>query len=439
MALYDFELARRGRRARKFLAKRTSANQEYPYYQFNGERIVGFQCDQKLPIFSGSSINRRINDKRKKDLQECKKETQKMPKNAYAIPGLWEKSAAGNICDAKAGMYADEKKLAGSIDGKANRIHVFSARSKQKVRDKTNAFFRKNRWGCTFVTLTFINAIDDISAMKLLNKFFTQVRKDQGKFAYLWVAERQEKNETFPDNIHFHIVIDRRLDLFRYNSVWVLQQYRAGLRVDSLGLDEVESIHENTMRLLNEKKKIQAMKLSVFDKVDRLKNINDEIKATMIGRHLNPFDIKKITTHNGLSQYLTKYVTKNEGGFKCRPWHCSKEVSAYFTKALVSLELFNEAGTVEKNPAVDKETGEVVPPNTIRPSHGYCVIRFIYFNKKYFSEKLAVMDQVNRWVQSDGFNPDIPEYDWPDYLRNIFNRRDSDGFIGDVTDRRERN
>ncbi|MCM4172631.1 hypothetical protein DHD32_14155 [Arenibacter sp. TNZ] len=61
----------------------------------------------------------------------------------------------------------------------------------------------------SFVTLTFLNKVEDKQGIDVLRKFLDNVKKRDNKFEYVWVAERQTKNTEFEGNIHFHIVSNK--------------------------------------------------------------------------------------------------------------------------------------------------------------------------------------------------------------------------------------
>src|SRR5688572_23546759 len=88
---------------------------------------------------------------------------------------------------------------------KTEKVRIMSSRTKTKIRKKLFAFAQLNK-RLTFVTLTFVNEVSDQLAVKVLGKFIDNMKKRSKSFQYLWVAERQEANKTFPDNIHFHMI-----------------------------------------------------------------------------------------------------------------------------------------------------------------------------------------------------------------------------------------
>lgn len=435
---------RPGRSARALLARKTEKNRPTPYRYFNGERMVSFFCPHNLYEFSGSSINRHIDAK-------AKSKTENLPE---AMPETVHAGAPGKLDDVlhsiETGEHEDTGNLAGGDDGKKYALRMLSARSKQKIREKTGAFFRARGKNSTFITLSFIEAVDDRRAISLLNKFFTQVRKDYGDFEYIWVIERQQENEKFKDNPHFHIIIDRRLSVTRYNSLWVMQQYNEGMRGYSkklgrvLHYDEVKMMHDETMKLIREfraadKAAAAAGKRKDFKEKTKMQKlcaqIEEKIHAVKLGRFLNPFDIKKVRTLDGLSCYLTKYVTKNKSEFACSTWRCSRGVSALFTKMQTSYDLWKAAGS-EINSVVNEETGEYrcgeyievyapkVDPVTkekVIEKTGYPVATMIYiYNKKYFSQYMKVLDKLNQWVLN-GFVPDFRRLEHDEYMRRTHN------------------
>jgi hypothetical protein len=172
---------------------------------------------------------------------------------------------------------------------------------------------------------------------------------------YVWVAEKQESNG---DRLHFHLLVNSFWDIEKYNAIWVKQQYRAGLTNPA------------------------ATKKQIY-KAYKEGNVQD---------FLNPFDVKKVSTINGLSWYLTKYVTKNESRFRCSAWHCSRSVSRLFTHALTGSNIISDIKS-KKNVAVNKKTGQVY--EYVEYINEYCAIRSIV-NKKYFEKKhLNVLNKIN--------------------------------------------
>ena len=206
--------------------------------------------------------------------------------------------------------------------------HVMSKRSKGKIRDKATAFWRSLKKDRILVTLTFIQHVDDKTGSKILNKFLTVVRKEIPGFLFLRVAEHQQERET--KTIHFHLLSNRRLTIRRYNALWVLQQYNAGLIARRANGEEIPK-----------------------------SEITARYKDGTIQEVLNPMDVTPAYSISGLSWYLTKYVTKQETGesFGCLTWHCSRRVSKLFTNQVVGSSTFRYMHTF-RNWKVDRRTGE---------------------------------------------------------------------------------
>ena len=83
-----------------------------------------------------------------------------------------------------------------------------SRRSKQKIRKKITCFARCYK-RLSFVTLTFLNKVSDDQAVDLLRKFVDNAKKRSDDFQYVWVAERQTKNDAFKGNVHFHMITNK--------------------------------------------------------------------------------------------------------------------------------------------------------------------------------------------------------------------------------------
>jgi hypothetical protein len=95
-----------------------------------------------------------------------------------------------------------------------------SGRTKSKIRVKLIALSQVHD-KLTFVTLTFVNQVEDRKAIKVLKTFLDNATKRFNDFQYLWVAEKQNKNQTFKDNIHFHLIANKYWSLDRWWNYWL--------------------------------------------------------------------------------------------------------------------------------------------------------------------------------------------------------------------------
>lgn len=328
--------ARRKRKVRETLAKKVSKEGKSFTWRLGYNHCIGqWSGSDRYPTLSGSSLNR----KRKKNTG--------------------------------ARLFEDYPELE---SGQAT--HVFSARSRGKVKDKATAFYRSISGNRIFLTLTFIEVIPDKLGVEILNKFLTVLRKEQRGLEYLRVSEPQEENH---DNIHFHILLNRRLPIKRYNALWVLQQYNSGLtghraNGEAILKEEIERRYQYDVTTTK------------FSKKDP-----DSMMAV-----LNPFHIEKAYKMNGLAYYLTKYITKQKGKheFGCLAWHCSRRVSKLFTKEVVSPSTFAYLNSFV-NYKVDYKTGECYIPDVIcRP-----FFTMVYINNKGAPlKRLKQLEIVNKWL-----------------------------------------
>jgi hypothetical protein len=286
-----------------------------------------------------------------------------------------------------------------AIIGMGLPIHVLSPRSRGKIKDKATAFFRASAGDRVFCTLTFIAAVDDQTGVSILNKFLTGLRKEFPKLQYLWVAERQTKNIDYPHNIHFHIILNKRLPIGRWNAMWVLQQYNCGL----VGKDEFGD-------------KITKDEIIELYRLDAMENFRGVMGKTgkrisRIQKVLNPMDIRKVKSVGGLSMYLTKYITKQEKGvpFSCAVWHCSRKVSRLFTRAAVGPSAFAYMMGLD-NARVDKSTGECWMPERVKPKKpGDNFFVMVYANNKSLPLKfLRELEQINKWQLAGAVEIDKP-------------------------------
>jgi hypothetical protein len=371
--------ARRYDKARRAVRKRSAPHEKGHTWTMGYNNLVGMYSDgRRYSRFSGSSLNR---DKSLK--HEKKKDLEGENDNSLALARKIARrySARGEDWPAELRSYISRQNpeterefrnwlsdsSCGAEAGIFLPIYVLSPRSRGKIKDKATAFFRSCPGDRVFCTLTFVAPVDDCTGVAILNKFLTRLRREFSSLQYLWVAERQDNG-----NIHFHIILNKRLPIRKYNALWVLQQYRAGLRGQTqfgerIGLQEVEQRY----------------------------------KDGTIHRIFNPVDVKRVRSISGLSSYLTKYITKQKKTFfSCAPWHCSRGVSRLFTRATVSPSAFRFMMGFG-NYGVNKSTGEILRiPKVYRPKGGaaqFCVI--VYVNQKDAALRyLREMEQINKWL-----------------------------------------
>lgn len=190
------------------------------------------------------------------------------------------------------------------VEKKERKPKSMSQRTKSKIRRKVIAFARIHKH-LTFVTLTFVNKVEDEKAVKILKRFLDNAGKRLKDFQYLWVAEKQTGNKTFANNIHFHLITNQYWKVQKWCKYWVELQERHGI------------IRRDT--------------------------------STIPG---SAFDVRAVTGNNvkAIGNYLTSYISKNETQIKCQIWNCSKKVSWLKTnlysdhKFLLKVDALEKAG-----------------------------------------------------------------------------------------------
>ncbi|MCK0108220.1 hypothetical protein MWU58_02865 [Flavobacteriaceae bacterium S0825] len=186
-----------------------------------------------------------------------------------------------------------------------------SKRSKQKIRKKLTCFARTQK-KLSFVTLTFLNSVTDEKAIDILRKFIDNVKKRSDNFQYLWVVERQTKNNEFKGNPHFHMITNKYWQIEKWWNYWLTLQQKNGV-------------------------------------IPREGNFKPS----------SAFDVKQLNANNikRISSYITKYVTKNNAKFKCQVWNCSRQVSELYTDFYTTTEFtdqFKRLNAVSKE-FIDKD------------------------------------------------------------------------------------
>ena len=427
-----------GPKTRELLARGGNIDVAASVYKLTGERVVSTKFPNAgiFPL-TGSSLNRVADEQRKQG--------ERIEKEAQGIVQINDGDEGGSLVDEVCSNEQDQEGIeggAGGDDRETNgaRLYSFSPRSREKCRTKITEFF----CACpsakfTFLTLTFIAKVEHKLAQRVLQNFLSQVRLTKGNFEYVAVAEPQEENTEFPDNIHYHLIINKRLDVTRFNSLWVYEQYNAGLKGYSrqehryIEQEEINKRHWRLLRLIEQFKNAQTNK--------ERKEIKADIELHKIGKLFNPFQIRKIKTITGLGIYLTKYVTKNNAEFQVRVWSCSRRVSKLFTGQLCGWSMMQLAQS-KFNMYVDKKTGELFEPRCItnRDAPGqedkpvFVVIVYLR-NKNFFAKYLSKLRQVNKWIMNEGFIPDgdsLMRLNYTDYLQHYHHiRYDANGTYND--------
>lgn len=410
----------KGRAAALFLRKRSAPDEKGYTWSMGYNNLVGRYTQGNLfPEISGSSLNRKVYAKaipgKDEDIIGMADQASEQYHRAGGFPIVeWQgkREYFGWLPEVvRAFLAAGDRKsafglamwLSASLRELLrpvyDRVHVLSTRSRGKIKDKATAFFRACPGSRVFATLGFIASVDDRTAIAILNKFLVQMRKKFNGLQYFWVAERQdgernrargiEKEATH--NVHFHMILNKRLPIGRWNALWTLAQYNAGLvACDKYG------------QVISKEQLTQAFAL------DHQEGYGKKRVQSL----LNPFDIKKVTSIGKLSSYLTKYITKQEKNkpFGCATWHCSRGVSRVFTRQTVGPSAFAYMKSFA-NYGVDKTTGEVwAEPSEYKCGNGFAVV--IYANDKTAPLRyLKRMEQINKWVLEGHIIDQLPMLD----------------------------
>lgn len=352
---------------------RTAEKQLYTGSSFNRKPPISHPVDPKLLayIFASEEDKEKMDIENDYNLYRCNRGVQ-----FYQYDVIGSKL---NEC-----KQAPEKQV------RDNSKHTNSKRTKYKIKENMLALYRacSGKKGSrshvvnfTLCTLTFVAPVEDKEGMKCLNKFLTVLRDRYGKFSYLWVAERQGNG-----NIHFHMLADCRFPIGYINSLWVSQQFNCGVRNWESDLELYED-HKTTFA-----------------------NLHTEGKYNIVQDYLNPVDVRSVKTIDGVSSYLTNYVTKNNGVFDCSAWHCSRGVSRIFTTKIVGKRIFDKTSDQNRNRIVSKKTGELYINQTYYGE--YCTINTIY-NKTYYRRYLEDLEEINKYILNNESLID------PEWIRDI--------------------
>lgn len=142
-----------------------------------------------------------------------------------------------------------------------------------------------------FWTVTFPEGTSDDTAHILLNRWLTRLRKENMLKSYLWVSERQKNN-----TIHFHIALHQRICVKKANRYMRACIFTA-IEKKEMNYSRMEAIKYNGVDIAKDRK---TRRVTNFAKGKHAKN---------------------------LTNYLTKYVTKNDQTFTHLAWHSSRDYS----------------------------------------------------------------------------------------------------------------
>lgn len=172
---------------------------------------------------------------------------------------------------------------------KINQYRIDKKQVSHRIRNYVNQM--KGEKMLYFWTVTFPPGTTDDIAFILLNKWLTRLRQQKMLKDYIWITERQESG-----TIHFHMVINQKMNVHTANKF----------------------MRASIMYCINDGE--------INYSRDKAKNYNgvDIAKDRKTRRVIN---FAKQNKQRALTNYLTKYVTKNNDSFTHLAWHSSRGYS----------------------------------------------------------------------------------------------------------------
>lgn len=245
-----------------------------------------------VTILSQSSFNKRYD--LPKDVYHIKQtnfDTKESYQPNFTGDNPWRWEQAKKELEAKKRKKSVQK-LSVTLVKKEKALRSYTINKKQ-VCHKIKGFLnqQKGMKQLYFWTVTFPQGTSDDVAFILFNKWLTRLRFEKMLKSYLWVSERQQNG-----TIHFHIAIPHKMDVKKSNRFM-----RAAI---------FTCIDQKEIRFSREQaKNYNGIDLAKDRKTRRVTNFAKRKKE------------------KSLSNYLTKYVTKNNETFKHLAWHCSRDYS----------------------------------------------------------------------------------------------------------------
>lgn len=187
-------------------------------------------------------------------------------------------------------------KSADPIHGDQSRKSTYRI-NKKEVSHRIRGFINqmKGEKLLYFWTVTFPEKTTDDTAYILLNKWLTRLRQEKMLKEYLWIAERQQNN-----TIHFHMVINQKMDVKKANK-YMRASIMHSINKGEIQYDRTAATRYNGVDIAKDRKTRRVIN---FGKQNKQKS---------------------------LTNYLTKYVTKNDGSFQHLAWHSSRGYSNLIT------------------------------------------------------------------------------------------------------------
>lgn len=208
-------------------------------------------------------------------------------------------------------------------DGKKQVAKVPNYRiDKKEVQHRIRGFVNQMKgekmlyfWSITFPP----NTSDDVCYI-LLNKWLTRLRQEKMLREYLWIAERQEgdrlqdKTKEPTHTLHFHMVINQKMNVHTANK------YMRASIMHSINAGEIQYDRTKAMRY----------------------NGVDIAKDRKTRRVINFAKAKK---QKALTNYLAKYVSKNDSSFTHLAWHSSRGYSNIVTAVRFTWDEYSRSNT----------------------------------------------------------------------------------------------
>jgi len=245
-------------------------------------------------------------------------------KDILRKPDKWQKRAPRRVTNAKGGKVVTNQDTKIEKNYRINkpeiRARLFSMIASQPADKKELYFF----------TVTFPMKTTDGVAYKLFNTWLTKLRQKKMLLNYLWVAERQQNG-----TLHFHICIPHKM--------WVKQANRE-MMVCLCNASKAGEIDYN----LHACKRYNGVDIAKNRKLKKVTNFANGRKG-----------------RRALTNYITKYISKNNDTFTHLAWHNSRGFSMLFTGVTFtyeeSREKYNWRFYAHSRAAIDNEYFKYFP------------------------------------------------------------------------------